>query len=381
MPSAHQIVTTVPGALNRGLGVFRLLLTSPDFDGKALERFKQRIERSHKAIGKSVERSTAAKFFQGLLSEGDGWKLREMQPSTTNCFTVESVRDYITTLWTADNMEIAISGDLDAEELEEALLTYMGTLDKQPEGRKRPWEEDMAKKFSLRLSGKPGMEDSTKVNDDVVRSFAIMGFPSINRWGMLECDALSIDASQGLPHPVSLKDGTPYDVKMHPNRVMALASEMVTNMLFEEIRTKRGLVYGISFAVKPYKLCKSGIASISFMPKEEQLDDSIASVREVMHKIVTVGFTESDFAATRGPLVTKARESEVTNGLWLMLMEDLQTETNPKDMLSIRRVADHYDAVELEHVNAMVKKVWSHCLDTMYVCVGKSGPGLNKDEE
>jgi len=361
------------------LGVFRLLLTEPGYDGKSLERFKQRIERAHKALGKSIERSTAAKFFEGIMADGDRWKVADLNPETTNKFTPESVRELIDDLWTPDNMELAVSGDFEPCELEAAITTYLGTLPPSPEGHVRPWEIDQATKFSMRMAGKAGFDDSVRTNDDVSRSYAVMGFPSVNRWGKLECDAVKIDLTANMLAPSTLNDGSPYDAKMHPNRVLSVASEIVTNVLFEEIRTKRGLVYGISFAIKPYKHTESGIASISFMPKEEQVDESIAAVKEVMARIVKEGFSETDFLAVKEPLVLKAKESEVTNGLWLMLMEDIQADTNPKDMLSIRRVADHYEAITLEHVNSMVKQAWGHCIDTLYVAVGKSGPGLKED--
>ena len=85
-----KIVTTVPGNLNRGLGVFRLLLTEPGYDGKSLERFKQRIERGHKSLAKSIERSTAAKFFEGIMAEGDRWKVADLNPESTNKYEIPS---------------------------------------------------------------------------------------------------------------------------------------------------------------------------------------------------------------------------------------------------------------------------------------------------
>jgi predicted Zn-dependent peptidase len=182
-------------------------------------------------------------------------------------FTPETVRQLIDALWTPDNMELAVSGDFEPAELEAAITTYLGTLPPPPEGHVRPWEIDRATKFSMRMAGKPGFDDSVRTNDDVSRSYAVMGFPTVNRWGKLDCDAVKIDLTANMLVPSTLKDGSPYDAKMHPNRVLSVASEIVTNVLFEEIRTKRGLVYGISFAIKPYKHTESGIASISFMPK------------------------------------------------------------------------------------------------------------------
>jgi len=117
------------------------------------------------------------------------------------------------------------------------------------------------------------------------------------------------------------------------------------------------------------------------MPKNETLDESVDAVKAVLKRIATEGFVESDFEGVKGPLVTKARESALTNGLWIVLMEDLQSPHNPKDLQSITKVPEHYEAIELHHVNEVVKRCWAHCIDELTVCVGNSGPDLSSSLE
>eukprot|EP00282_Hemiselmis_andersenii_P015914 CAMPEP_0114139196 /NCGR_PEP_ID=MMETSP0043_2-20121206/16727_1 /TAXON_ID=464988 /ORGANISM="Hemiselmis andersenii, Strain CCMP644" /LENGTH=1189 /DNA_ID=CAMNT_0001233217 /DNA_START=68 /DNA_END=3637 /DNA_ORIENTATION=- len=368
-----KVPTTIEGNLRRALGLTRLFLTQPDFSEKALERYKQRNERHYKTIFKSLERSTASRFFSQLMTQEDGWKLKELEPAIVNALTVEDVRELVMQQWSPANMEIAISGDFEAEELEAELSSYFGTL---PPGQgKQVWEGKMGDYFSMELAKGSVYDDSTTVHDDVSRSYTVMGFPSTNRWGILKSAGLSIDADS-YTVPETLADGSPYDAKMHVNRCLSLAADMMSNVLFEEIRTQKGLVYGIRFALKPYKHAKSGVATISFMPKNETLDESVEAVKAVLKRITTEGFVESDFEGVKGPLVTKARESALTNGLWIVLMEDLQSPYNPKDLHSITNVPEHYEAIQLHHVNEVVKRCWSHCIDELTVCVGNSGPDL-----
>eukprot|EP00283_Hemiselmis_rufescens_P011147 CAMPEP_0173426994 /NCGR_PEP_ID=MMETSP1357-20121228/6294_1 /TAXON_ID=77926 /ORGANISM="Hemiselmis rufescens, Strain PCC563" /LENGTH=1199 /DNA_ID=CAMNT_0014390737 /DNA_START=105 /DNA_END=3704 /DNA_ORIENTATION=- len=368
-----KIATTVEGNLRRALGLTRLLFTDPDFSENALERYKQRNERHYKTIFKSLERSTASRFFTQLMDSKDAWKLKELDPQVVNALTVKDVKELVMQQWSPANMEIAISGDFDAQELESELSAYLGTL---PSGKgKQVWEDKMDDYFSMELAKGSVYDDSTTVHDDVCRSYTVMGFPSTNRWGILKSAGLSID-SNDYTMPETLADGSPYDSKMHVNRCLSLASDMMSNILFEEIRTQKGLVYGIRFAFKPYKHAKSGVATISFMPKNETLDESVDAVKAVLKRIATEGFVESDFEGVKGPLITKARESALTNGLWIVLMEDLQSPHNPKDLHSITKVPEHYESIQLEHVNEVVKRCWAHCIDELTVCVGNSGPEL-----
>jgi len=373
-----KVATSIEGNLRRSFAMMRLFLTSPDFSGNALERYKQRNDRHHKSMFKSLERSTASKFFSKLMVPKDAWKLKELDPDVVRKLTVDDVSDLVMQQWSPANMELAISGDFEVEALEEEIANYMGTL---PVGReKQAWEGREDEMFSMELKGDSVYDDTVTVQDDEARAYLVMGFPSTNRWGVLNSGGLSIDAD-GYDVPKTLSDGSPYDHKMHVNRCLSFASDMMSNLLFEEVRTQKGLVYGIRFAFKPYKHAKSGVASISFMPKGETLDESVDAVKAVLKRVIEEGFTAADFEGVKGPLVTKSREAAVTNSLWIILMEDLQSTTNPKDLHSITKVPEHYEAIQLEHINQVVQRCWAHALDKLTICVGNSGPELESSLE
>lgn len=76
-------------------------------------------------------------------------------------------------------------------------------------------------------------------------------------------------------------------------RCLALASEVLSNVLFEEIRRKRGLVYGINYGIRPYRYIEAGVGTISFQPKDEEVDESIAAVKETLGRVFKEGFTVS----------------------------------------------------------------------------------------
>ena len=60
---------------------------------------------------------------------------------------------------------------------------------------------------------------------------------------------------------------------------------MISNRLFEEIREKRGLVYSIGYSWRPYRLLSGGYATITFMPKFDQVTPR-ARVRACVRALV-----------------------------------------------------------------------------------------------
>jgi len=155
---------------------------------------------------------------------------------------------------------------------------------------------------------------------------------------------------------------------------MSVANDIISNRLFEEIREKRGLVYSIGYSWRPYRLLTGGYATVTFMPKFDQVEQSVDEVKKVLQSILDDGFTEEEFQGSKGPLVTKVRETEKQNVFWVQLMEDLGNGASRKSLDCIRQVADHYDALTKEQVLEVVRAALGHCLDNLSIAAGSSGP-------
>jgi len=371
--------TSVEGGIQRAMSLLWLFLAHPRLDSKALERFKVRVKRAAQSLPKSVERMTTKQLVACLFGEDSQWRLGELPTEIAEGIELDDVKHLLKQQLVPSNLEIAISGDFDAAELEEALVTYVGILDG---GAEPPWKGREEELFQLTFNGGSATRVSEHIVDDTERAYTIMAFPTVNRWGHLKGvapGAISIDlrGSKGLervPDPLSAGAGGKYCKEMHVSRCMSVANDIISNRLFEEIREKRGLVYSISYSWRPYRLLSGGYSSISFMPKLEQVASSVEQVKLVLRQILDEGFTEEEFQGAKGPLVTKVRETERQNVFWVQLMEDLGNDVSPKSLDCIRQVADHYDSLTKEQVLEVVRLAMGHALDNLSIAVGTSGP-------
>ena len=142
------------------------------------------------------------------------------------------------------NLEVAISGDFDPAELEDALVTYMGVLGAeegleggalaQPAWKGR--EEDV---FQLSFNGGSMSRVSDHIVDDTERAYTIMAFPTVNRWGQLKGvapGATSIDLRGGrglkdVPGTLTSGAGGEYCRDMHVSRCMSVANDIIRSHL------------------------------------------------------------------------------------------------------------------------------------------------------
>jgi len=370
------VQATIDGALERAMGLVWMFLQRPNLDQKALERFKIRVRRASQSLDKSVERKTSKLFLNMMISPDHAWRLQELRPEIADALDVDDVRAILFQQIATQNLEMVISGDFDPQELEKALVRYMGTLQRTEE---KPLREEIREKLRLKFKGGSMQSNTEHLVDDTERSYTIMGFPAVNRWGYLaDVDAgLSLDFrdGEGLAHlPDALSSGRPYCKAMHVSRSLSVACDVISNRLFEEIRERRGLVYGISFRWRPYRLIPGGYCTIDFMPKAHMIEESIAAVKECFHRLVSEGFSLDEFEAAKSPLVTKVKETEKQNVFWVQLMEDLGNPFSPKSLHCIQDVSAHYDALTKEQVEEVVRRCLSHGMEHMIIATGTSGP-------
>jgi len=381
--------TTVESAIDRAMSVLWLYLAHPLLDSRALDRFKVRVFRGAQSMPKSVERMTTKQLVNCLFSEDSQWRISELPTEVADKIEIGEVKEMLAHMLVPSNLEIAVSGDFDVAALEAALVKYVGILGTE-EGQSvdspQPWKgrEDELFRLSFGAGSKSGTADH--IVDDTERAYTIMGFPSVNRWGQLHSDvpgAVSIDLVGGkgldlVPDTLTSGAGGLYCKEMHVSRCMSVANDIISNRLFEEIREKRGLVYSIGYSWRPYRLLSGGYCTITFMPKFDQVSQSVEQVKEVLKSIIDDGFTDEEFQGSKGPLVTKVRETEKQNVFWVQLMEDLGNDVSPKNTDCIRQVADHYDSLTKEQVQEVVRKALGHSLDNLSIAAGTSGPEAPK---
>jgi len=107
----------------------------------------------------------------------------------------------------------------------------MGTLHREQE---KPFLDEMQEKLRLKFKGGSMKANAEHLVDDTERSYTIMGFPAVNRWGYLrDVDAgLSLDFRDGAALslvPPTLPNGRPYCKSMHISRSLSVACDVISN--------------------------------------------------------------------------------------------------------------------------------------------------------
>ena len=377
--------TTVDQAIERAMSVLWLYLAHPLMDSRALDRFKTRIQRSEQSLPKSVERTTTLELVRCLFTEESQWRLAELPYHVAEKIEIDQVKSLLARQLVPSNLEVAISGDFDPAELEAGLVRYCGILGVDDDARASAapaWHGREDEVFRLHYGAGSRVGSAAHITDDTERAYVLMAFPTVNRWGRLVASApggVELDLVGGkslklVPSTISAGAGGSYCADMHVSRCMSVANDIISNRLFEEVREKRGLVYSIGFSWRPYRLLSGGYCSISFLPKMDQVAQSVAQVKAVLRDLLDNGFSEDEFQGSKGPLVTKVRETEKQNVFWVQLMEDLGNDASPKSVDCIRQVADHYDTLTKEMVLEVMRATMSHCTDNLSIATGSAGP-------
>ena len=76
-----------------------------------------------------------------------------------------------------------------------------------------------------------------------------------------------------------------------------LGGGVLVSRLFQEVREKRGLSYGVSSSFSPME--QAGPYTLSLQTKNTQVDEALAVLREVLQKFIDEGPTEAELVAAK----------------------------------------------------------------------------------
>ena len=123
--------------------------------------------------------------------------------------------------------------------------------------------------------------------------------------------------------------------------------------LFNEVRGKRGLAYGVSSGLRPYK--RAALLVISTASANERVAEAIRVIRANLVRLRDDGITEREFADAKTYLRGALALSLDSSGSVAGLMQSLQVDGLSPDHL-VRRDA-LIDAVKLDSVRRMARRL------------------------
>lgn len=300
---------------NEGFELLRLALTQPRFDPDMVE---QRRAQTIAQINQSEQRpqSVAARTLMATLFAGHPYAADpEGTRDDLKTLTPALLKRRAAALMLRSGLIVSAVGDIGEAELARQLDRAFGSL---VVGTVPP----------LPPEWKPPVKPRTIIVErPVPQSTAMMALPGIAR------------------------DDPDWYAAVVMNHVLGGGGQQ--SRLFNEVRDKRGLAYGVSTALRTYK--QAALMVISTASANERVAEAIRIIRAEFVRLRTEGITEQELADAKTYLNGALALSLDSSGSVASLLQSLQVDGLPSDHLTRR--AALISAVKLDDVRRVARRL------------------------
>ena len=294
----------------------KLAITSPRFDAEPLERVRQQFLVNVKDKEQDPQSLGWQAWMQEILPGDPYSRPDDGTEATINGITADDLKAAHRRIFTRDGLQVAVVGDITAQELGALLDKLFGGLPAaSPEQARLP-------------EPKPAMGPKLKIIDrDMPQSVIAFGTEGIKR----------------------------DDPDFIPAFVMAeiLGSGGLSSRLSEEIREKRGLTYGVGFGLNP--MGRIGLYTGSLQTKNESAGEALDAAREVIKKYADEGPTQQDLDEAKTFLTGSYALRFSSNSAIANQLLGIQQQNLGIDYVQKRNAL--VNAVTLDQVKAQAKRL------------------------
>lgn len=370
------------GGVAAVMQLLHLFLEKPRWEDAAMERAKQMYISHYRALPKSLERATADRIMAAMM--GTDRRFRDPSTEEIGALTLDGMRTAVMEQLHAGNLEVSVVGDIELEELEEAVLMYLGTV--QP----KAGAENLANAGLPATICTPEPEERHAVwhlRDSDERACAYIAGPAPNRWGSFTTAAADVaKARKGedvIPPVVLGPEATPAQVaeaarirRAHPlyaSVTLGLLTEIINSRLFTTVRDTLGLTYDVSFELALFDRLPSGWFHVNVTSTPEKIKDAMMASLRVLRSGTMQPFSQRDLLRAKRTLLTRHESDLKDNTYWLALLTHLQSEAVPlKSVECLRDLRGMYEAITVEDVYDAYSQ-FDFSDDAVFTCIGTSG--------
>lgn len=262
MDATTGSLRTTTETLDEAFDLLRQTLTAPRFDKAPLERLRQEYLVSLAMEGEDPGSMAGRRMDAILFGDHPYARSLEGTPDSVRALRAGDLRAYMKSTMTRDRLNIGVAGDITPQQLG---ILLDRTFSRLPASGTAPHVPPA----TLALDG-----GITVVDADVPQSVALF-------------------AERG----IGIRDPDIYAAMLID---YTLGGGSFASRLMDEIREKRGLVYGISTSLGG--LDKAPLLSGRFATSGEKVAETLALVREEWRKMASDGLTEAELEAARAHL-------------------------------------------------------------------------------
>ncbi len=297
--------------------LLELAVNRPRFDKEPLSRIRAQMVAGIQAHANDPETEAAIAWANAIYGDHPYSRQDEGTPETLATITRDDLEELHEDLFARDNLVVSVVGAIDAETLKTELDRVFGSL---PE--------------------KPDVADVQKVEPKLDQQIAL-AYPIPQ-------------ASLRLAYPGIERDDPEFFAAYLMNHI--LGGGTFSSRLFDEVREKRGLAYGIgsSLVNRDY----SSALMIGTSTRADRAEETLGVIRDVVKRMAQEGPTEQELQDAKEYIVgSYAINNLDTSSAIARTLVELQIEGLGIDY--IQRRADLIEAVTLEDVKAVAKRLLS----------------------
>lgn len=295
--------------------LLRLAIEQPRFDGAPIDRIRAQMVSGIVANQRDPETAAKVKWAEALYGAHPYARPDEGTEKSLATITADDLRAFHKHLFGRDNLNVAIVGAIDAETVKRELDRLFGGL---------PEKADLkpVDKVDLKL----GQE--VRVDYDLPQTSLQLAYPGVAR------DAPDFFAAYLMNH--------------------ILGGGTFTSRLFDEVREKRGLAYGVDSSLITHDY-SSGLV-ISTATRSDRAAETLAVIRDTVRRMAEEGPTEAELAAAKKYIIGSyaLNNLDSSNAIAATLLS-LQEEKLGIDYIDKRTAL--VEAVTLDQVKAVARKL------------------------
>jgi zinc protease len=295
--------------------LLKLAIQQPRFDAAPMDRIRAQIVSDIVANQRDPETAARVKWAEALYGAHPYARPDEGTEKSLATITADDLRDYHRRVFARDNLNVAVVGAIDAETVKRELDRLFGDLPERSD--LRPVE-----KVDLKL------DQEVRVDYDLPQTSLQLAYPGVPR------DAPDFFAAYLMNH--------------------ILGGGTFTSRLFDEVREKRGLAYGINSSLVTQEYASSLV--IGTATRSDRAAETLGVIRDTVRRMAEEGPTEAELAAAKQYVIgAYALNNLDSSSAIASTLLSLQEEKLGIDYIDRRTAL--IEAVTLDEVKAAARKL------------------------
>lgn len=295
--------------------LLRLAIGTPRFDDAPIDRIRAQMVAGIVANARDPETAAQVKWQEALYGDHPYARPDEGTEASLATITADDLRAYHKAVFARDTLNVAVVGAIDAETLKGKLDELFG---------------DLPEKAELRPVApvKPKLGQEVRVDYDLPQTSLQLAYPGVER------DSPEFFAAYIMNH--------------------ILGGGTFSSRLFDEVREKRGLAYGVdsSLVINKYS---TGLL-IRTATRSDRSAETLGVMREVIKRFAEEGPTEAELDAAKKYIIgSYALNNLDTSSAIAATLLSLQQDGRGIDYMQRREPL--IEAVTLDQVKAIAKKL------------------------